>query len=206
MRIPAVTRTLLVTSHSSCRNRPTSPNVAFGTRTGWVTDGGPSTIGDEKTVGAGPRAPRATRPIVVVVVVLVRSSSLRSRYTVTPAVRRLRGAIWNVACTSTPGVHTCCRVSLSMFNRNTSMGKNARARYGELRRQLVAQQSILTLVVRRNVRRGHHDARLRDRVGRRHLVEPAPGQRDLLEEERLGEVRKAHVVCVTTLVLELDRV
>ena len=41
-----------------------------------------------------------------------------------PTVSTLVGLVRYVAWTSTPGVETCCCVSLRMFKRNTLIGKN----------------------------------------------------------------------------------
>ena len=66
-----------------------------------------------------------------------------------PAVSTLLGRVRNVACTSTPGVHTCCRVSLWMLRRKTLIGKNVRASAPETGTgKSIAQQSVLLLVVR----------------------------------------------------------
>ena len=55
-----------------------SRNDESGTLTGCVVDAGPSTTGSLNTLAAGPRAPIATLPMIVVCDVLVRVSWLRS--------------------------------------------------------------------------------------------------------------------------------
>ncbi len=55
-----------------------SRNDESGTLTGCVVDAGPSTTGSLNTLGAGPRAPMATLPMIVLCDVLVRVSWLRS--------------------------------------------------------------------------------------------------------------------------------
>ena len=100
--------------------------------------------------------------------------------------------------------HLLARLAEDVEAEHVDREERGIGRRGKLHRHVVAEQAILLLEVG-----GDRDAlqprrHVRERIGRRELVQIAPRQRDRLEKERLFEVWKADVRRMTPLVTDLQ--